>query len=72
MVFENIFSPEIYLSYMKITRIRIPMAINPANPVAPMVRSFHPSSIIIPMPAVAFNVPCITAAAITERVFSVM
>ena len=48
------------------------MAINPAKPITPVDNSFPPSIIRIEIAAVAFNVPCMTAAAITDLALMVI
>ena len=45
--------------------------INPAKPVIPTVRSLPPSITIKAIPAVAFRVPCMIAAAITDFALTV-
>ncbi len=45
---------------------------NPGKPVTPEFKSFPPEIPIIEIAAVAFNVPCKIAAAITDFAFMVM
>ena len=45
--------------------------IRPAAPVRPMVKSVPPFTIMMAIPAVPFKVPCMMAAAITDRAFRV-
>ena len=46
--------------------------IKPANPVTPTVKSLPPLMTIMGIPAVAFNVPCKMAAAMTDFALMVM
>jgi hypothetical protein len=51
--------------------IKTHMTMNPGKPVTPEFKSFPPEIPIIEIAAVAFNVPCKIAAAITDFAFMV-